>query len=70
MKQYIIATVYHVECCTTTLLFLFCFCFLSGVPACMAINVSVQYNGGLLPESIVVVVVVFVFVCSHIQRIG
>ena len=68
MKQYIIATVYHVESCTTTL-FLFCFCFLSGVPACMAINASVQNNnGGLLPDRIVVVVVVFVG--SHIQRIG
>ena len=35
---------YHVGCCTT--LFLFCFCFLSGVPAWRLI--SVQYNGGLL----------------------
>ena len=26
--------------------------FLSGVPACMAINVSVQYNGGFLPDII------------------
>ena len=34
---------------------------------CMAIKVNnVQYNGGLLPDSIVVVVVIV----PHIQRIG
>ena len=39
----------------TTLLIMYyiVFCFvLFGVPACMAINVSVQYSGGLLPDII------------------
>ena len=31
---------------------IFLFCFLSGVP-CMAINVSVQHNGGFLPGIII-----------------
>ena len=30
----------------------FDFFFLLGVPACMAINVNVQYHGGFLPDII------------------
>ena len=47
MKQYIITTMLDV------VLHYFCFVFTVFVWCpCMAINVSVQYNGGLLPDII------------------
>ena len=44
MKQYIITPMLDAE--------LHCFCFVFVWCLCMAINVSVQYNGGLLPDMI------------------
>ena len=42
MKQYIITTMLDIV--------LHCFCFVFVWCPCMAINVNVQYNGGLLPN--------------------
>ena len=45
-------TAYEVVCITTMLdvvLYCFCFVFAFCLCPCMAIDVSVQYNGGLLP---------------------
>ena len=51
MKQYIITTMLDVVLLRRTYVVSVLFCFFVWCP-CMAINVSIQYNGGLLPDII------------------
>ena len=50
MKQYIITAMFD-----DVLLHSFCFVFYSCLVSCLAINVSVQNNGGLLPDIILLI---------------
>ena len=64
MKQYIITTLFDDV--------LHCFCFVFVWCPCMAINISVQYNGGLVPDIILLTQCYYhVYVCmvTHIARI-